>query len=70
MAPVQSLSTVGQSAQRVLAVTAKAWNIVPASPQAVARRAAHGHVPARVLRRQQAAARAPVERSGFLAHSW
>lgn len=47
----------------VLARTAAAWNIKPDSPRAVARRAPHGYVPARALRRLRAGVPA-------LAHSW
>jgi hypothetical protein len=52
-------------AQRVIATTALAWHVAPASPRAVARRAPHGYVPRRIMRRIQAAASRPG-----LAHSW
>ncbi|CAN7717547.1 hypothetical protein LJR290_006037 [Variovorax sp. LjRoot290] len=48
----------------MLARTASVWRIAPASPREVARRAPHGYVPVRVLRRNRAAAVAS------LAHSW
>jgi hypothetical protein len=52
-------------ARHVLALTTKAWRIPPSSPHAVARRAPHGYVPARVLRRLHAAAALAL-----LPHSW
>ncbi|MDM0035134.1 hypothetical protein QTI33_23570 [Variovorax sp. J22P271] len=42
-------------ARRVIAQTASAWNIAPASPLALARRVPRGHVPIRTLRRMRAA---------------
>ncbi|CAN7308632.1 hypothetical protein [Variovorax sp. LjRoot178] len=56
--------TPAENARRVLAQTASVWRIAPASPREVARRAPHGYVPVRVLRRNRAAAVAS------LAHSW
>lgn len=53
----------------MLGVTVVAWGIKLPSAHAVARRAPHGHVPARALRRLAvASAIAPPTR--FLAHSW
>ncbi|MDM0014648.1 hypothetical protein QTH87_19555 [Variovorax sp. J22P168] len=60
--------TTIEHARRVIAQTLLAWQIAPASAHEVARRAPHGHVPIRMLRRLRAAAVAysrPV-----LAHSW
>ncbi|WP_146187948.1 hypothetical protein [Acidovorax sp. CF316] len=67
-------------ARRVLALTAQAWGVAPDSPAALARRAPHGHVRTRVLRRTEAqvaaaaqAARASLAASlprPLLAHSW
>jgi len=51
--------------RHVLDLTAKAWRIPPASPRAVARRAPHGHVPMRAMRRLHAAAVLAL-----LPHSW
>ncbi|MDR6517979.1 hypothetical protein [Variovorax atrisoli] len=52
-------------ARHVLALTAKAWHVPPASPHALARRAPHGYVPVRALRRLHAAAMLSL-----LPHSW
>lgn len=41
-------------ARDVIATTARAWNVSRESPRAFARRAPHGYVPARVLRRVRA----------------
>ena len=64
--PPRSLS---QQSLRVIGVTAVAWDVKLPSAHALARRAPHGHVPVRTLRRLRAAVRqlnvAPV-----LAHSW
>ena len=38
-------------AREVIATTARAWNVSRESPRALARRAPHGYVPVRVLRR-------------------
>ena len=59
--PAMPLHTVASSspaaqARHVLALTAIAWCIAPASPHEVARRAPHGHVPLRVRRRLHATA--------------
>lgn len=62
-------SSPAQQALRVLGVTVVAWGIKLPSAHAVARRAPHGYVPARALRRLAAAgAIAPPAR--LLAHSW
>lgn len=59
---------------RVLALTAQVWGVAPGSPAALARRAPHGHVRMRVLKRTQtqAAARASVAVLAYplMAHSW
>lgn len=62
-------SSPAEKARHVVALTAQAWRIEPASPGAVARRAPHGHVRARVVRRIQAAT-AQAGRPLLLAHSW
>ncbi|RYY72828.1 MAG: hypothetical protein EOO24_46965 [Comamonadaceae bacterium] len=60
---------LSQQSLRVIGVTAVAWGVKLPSAHALARRAPHGHVPQRTLRRLSAAVRhlnlAPV-----LAHSW
>jgi hypothetical protein len=43
--------TPAVQARGVIARTASVWRIEPASPRAVARRAPHGDVPIRALRR-------------------
>ncbi|MDM0021457.1 hypothetical protein [Variovorax saccharolyticus] len=45
-----------EHSRRVIAQTVSAWKIAPASPHEVARRAPHGHVPIRMMRRLRAAA--------------
>lgn len=55
-------------AQRVIGVTAKAWGIVPASAHAIARRAHHGYVSVRALRR--IAVDSASTGSLTIAHSW
>jgi hypothetical protein len=52
-------------ARLVVALTTAAWRIAPSSPHEVARRAPHGYVPIRAMRRFHAAA-APA----LLPHSW
>jgi hypothetical protein len=52
-------------ARHVIDLTARAWRIPPSSPRAVARRAPHGYVPVRALRRLHAAAALAL-----LPHSW
>ena len=62
-------SSPAQQALRVLGVTVVAWGIRLPSAHAVARRAPHGYVPVRALRRLAAASSvAPPAR--LLAHSW
>jgi hypothetical protein len=51
--------------RKVLALTATAWRIPPRSAREVARRAPHGYVPVRALRRLHAAAVLAL-----LPHSW
>ncbi|RIX85244.1 hypothetical protein [Acidovorax cavernicola] len=58
-------SSPAAQARHILALTAMAWRIAPASPHEVARRAPHGHVPLRVRRRQHA-----VTLAALLPHSW
>ena len=55
-------------ARRVIAQSASVWKIAPASPREVARRAPHGYVPIRIMRRIRAAAVAYGRPA--LAHSW
>ena len=65
--PARSLP---QPALRVIGVTAVAWGVKLPSAHALARRAPHGHVPAR---RQRALARLHAQLFGStpaLAHSW
>jgi len=52
-------------ARRVLDLTARAWCIPASSARALARRAPHGYLPARAMRRLQAAAVLAL-----LPHSW
>lgn len=52
-------------ARHVLALTTTAWRIAPPSPHEVARRAPHGHMPIRAMRRLHAAAVLAL-----LPHSW
>ena len=52
-------------ARHVIDLTAKAWRIPPSSPHALARRAPHGYVPLRALRRLRAATLLTL-----LPHSW
>ncbi|HZF85677.1 MAG TPA: hypothetical protein VE084_19350 [Burkholderiaceae bacterium] len=62
-------SSPAQQALRVLGVTVVAWGIKLPSAHAVARRAPHGHVPVRALRRLGAAG-VVASPARFLAHSW
>ncbi|MEB0112281.1 hypothetical protein RCH10_001731 [Variovorax sp. GrIS 2.14] len=55
-------------ARCVIARTASVWRIAPVSQREVARRAPHGYVPVRIVRRLQAAIVAS-QRPVF-AHSW
>jgi len=57
-----------EQARHVIALTALAWRIAPASPRALARRAPHGYVPVRMVRRIRATAAAASR--PLLAHSW
>ena len=58
-----------QQALRVIGVTAVAWGVKLPSAHAVARRAPHGHIPLRTLRRLRAAV-LQLNLSPVLAHSW
>ena len=60
-------SALPETARAVIALTAAAWSVAPESPLAVARRAPHGYVPARMRRRLRAADDANTL---ALAHSW
>jgi len=62
-------SVLSQQALRVIGVTAVAWSVKLPSAHAIARRAPHGHVPARTLRRLRAAVRS-LNPAPVLAHSW
>lgn len=55
-------------ARRVIAQTIAAWDIAPAAPREVARRAPRGYVPIRTVRRLRAVALASGRTP--LAHSW
>ncbi|RYF83523.1 MAG: hypothetical protein EOO29_03010 [Comamonadaceae bacterium] len=58
-----------QQSLRVIGVTAVAWGVQLPSAHAVARRAPHGHIPLRTLRRLRAAVH-PFNLAPVLAHSW
>lgn len=60
---------LSQQSLRVIGVTAVAWGVKLPSAHAIARRAPHGHVPRRTLRRLSAAVR-NLNLSPVLAHSW
>ncbi|WP_225783215.1 hypothetical protein [Xenophilus sp. Marseille-Q4582] len=60
---------LSQQALRVIGVTAVAWGVQLPSAHAIARRAPHGHVPLRTLRRLRAAVRL-IHPAPVLAHSW
>ena len=62
-------TTPREHAQRVIAHTASLWRIAPSSPHEVARRAPHGYVPVRIMRRLRAATAAAANQP-VLAHSW
>ena len=57
-------------ALRVIDITARAWRIAPESAHAITRRAPHGYVPFRSLRRIRHAARVALAQPQFLAHNW
>ena len=57
-------------AQRMLAVTARAWQLAPRSAQALARRAPRGYVPRRARQRGSAQAALRPAVPTLLAHSW
>lgn len=60
---------LSQQALRVIGVTALAWDVRLPSAHAIARRANHGYVPVRTLRRLRAAVR-HINPAPVLAHSW
>ena len=69
-APARGADTaLAERASHVIAKTAMAWRVAPASPREVARRAPHGYVPIRIMRRLRAAALAAASQP-MLAHSW
>jgi hypothetical protein len=43
---------IADAAKQLIDVTARAWQVRPESPHALARRAPHGYVPQRLLRRR------------------
>lgn len=57
-------------ARLVIGVTRRAWRVAPLSEHAEARRAPHGYVPLRALRRVQVAAQRRLPVGVALAHSW
>lgn len=57
-------------ADRVLHVTAGAWQLTPRSAQSLARRAPHGYVPRRARLRAAALATLRPAAPTLLAHSW
>ncbi|MDP9900830.1 hypothetical protein [Variovorax ginsengisoli] len=59
-----------EHAVRVIGITTRAWRIAPESAHAIARRAPHGHVPFRSLRRIHHAACEALGKPQFLAHTW
>lgn len=59
-----------EQARLVIGVTRQAWRVAPLSEHAEARRAPHGYVPLRALRRVQVAAQRRLPVGGALAHSW
>jgi hypothetical protein len=62
--------TPAEQALHVIAQTVSAWRIAPASAREVARRAPHGYVPVRIMRRLRAAAAAAASAGPVFAHSW
>lgn len=59
-----------EQARLVIGVTRQAWRVAPLSEHAEARRAPHGYVPLRALRRVQVAAQRRLPVGVALAHSW
>lgn len=59
-----------EQARLVIGVTRQAWRVAPLSEHAEARRAPHGYVPLRALRRVQVAAQRRLPLGVVLAHSW
>jgi len=71
MASIESASPcLSQQALRVVGVTAVAWSVRLPSAHALARRAPHGYVPARTLRRRLRTAVQQIHPAPALAHSW
>jgi hypothetical protein len=74
--PAATQGAGGSPAEHALAVIARtvsAWGIAPASAREVARRAPHGYVPVRIMRRLRAAAAAAASAASAgpaFAHSW
>ncbi len=64
-----SSPSLAARASQVVALTAAAWRIPPASAHEIARRMPPGYVPIRVRRRLQQAI-APSPGRPLLAHSW
>lgn len=56
-------------ARQIISTSTQAWGVAPESPRAYARRAQHGHVPLRVLRRLRSAARV-MSGSQRVAYAW
>lgn len=50
--------SIAEQADRVVRLSASAWNVARVSPRAIARQAPRGYVPRRVLRRLHASAAA------------
>ena len=75
-----ALPSPAERVRAVIRMSAAAWGLPPVSAHALARRAPHGHVPARVLRRLRAAAESRFTASlasptsgawpAGIAHSW
>ncbi|SEB23552.1 hypothetical protein SAMN05444680_11856 [Variovorax sp. YR216] len=65
-------SLLVEHARRIVALTGAAWKVPPLSAHAVARRAPHGYVPARIARRIGSAigANPEVVQRAPLAYAW
>jgi hypothetical protein len=72
--PSEPTPSPAERAERVLEVSASAWQLAPRSRQALARRAPHGYVPrrARLRAAAQAAAQAALLPCGpvLLGYAW
>lgn len=72
--PSDAAPSPAERAERVLEVSARAWQLAPRSRQALARRAPHGYVPrrARLRAAAQAAAQAALAPCApvLLGYSW